>query len=44
MPLVQGEDIKVTVVPVIAPGIEQLDTEDVEDVLRFDHLLIVTYK
>ena len=40
----QGEDIRVTVVPVIASGIEQPDTEDVEDVLKFHHLSITTYK
>jgi len=40
----QGEDIKVTVVPVLAPGIEQPDTGDIEDVLKFDHVSIISYK
>lgn len=37
----QGEDITVTVVPVITGRTEQTDTDDV---LKFDHLSIVTYK
>lgn len=40
----QGEDIKVTVVPVLDPGIEQPDTEGIEDVLKFDHVSIISYR
>ncbi len=40
----KGEEIRVTVVPVIASGVEKPDTDDVEDVLKFDHLSITTYR
>jgi hypothetical protein len=40
----KGEEIRVTVVPVIASGVEGLDTDDVEDVLKFDHLSITTFR
>ena len=40
----QGEDIKVTVVPVLAPGIEQPAIEGIEDVLKFDHVSLISYR
>lgn len=39
-----GEDIKVTVVPVITSGIDQPESEDIGDLLKFDHLSIVSYR
>src|SRR5215218_4606888 len=38
----QGEGFKVTVVPVLPNGIERPDTEGFEDVLKFDHISIIS--
>jgi hypothetical protein len=40
----QGEGFKVTVVPVLPNGIERPDTEGIEDVLKFDHISIISYR